>query len=1325
MCLKLRSASAIVSRFAVLAVALVGPIVSAGPAAAQPPAVVLIPADAEMAAVVSAVRAVRAEGPLPVSLRVVSYSQQSADDLAAIERARMVVLFNIGQELPAKLAPQIAAQKKNGGTAFVVGQLYTDEERKAGFVRDESLAAYGNAGGAENWSNLLRTVIARVSGRRRQVPPAVEYPKMALWEPRSGRTFDSWEPFEARYIAEHPASAGRRWVGILANREQVTAGVSPVLRDLVSAFEARGLNVAAAYGYPPDAAVEHFFIGAPGQRRIEALVGIAIKFGNVPDRTVPIVQRLDVPIVNAITLYGKSRAEWEASLLGLDLTERAWQVAVPEFAGAVQPTVIASRERRHDEMSGVDYLEETPIPGRVDVLADRVRNWVTLRTTPARNKRVAIIYYNYPPGRENVGASYLNVMPQSLWQMLMRLEQDGYTTTGRPRDAASFLAEATDHGVNVNAETPGALERLVRTGQCVLLPVADYRRWIRTMPAALIEPMTKAWGEPEDSKLMVWRDGKGLPYFVFPALRYGNIVFTPQPTRGWEQDIKKAYHDLTIPPHHQYLAFYLWLQRGFRANAMVHVGTHGTMEWLSGKEIGQSAADPSEAVAGNIPHLYAYIVDVIGEGLQAKRRGMATLLSHMTPPFDKAGLNPQLMTLRALLDDYTVAAQKSETATAAVLADINANAAKQGVLKDLGMADIRTAQDVEVVEHYLKEIGEKQVPFGMHTFGVAPGEAERRATAEAVIGIQGTGEETHGDAVVDFMRLMEDSARAELDAFSAGLAGRYVAAGPGGDPMRRPDSLPTGRDLYGFDPSRLPTTGTWAQGQALAAQFVTEFRKKHGTRPERIVFNLWSNETMRHEGIVEAEILALLGVKPVWDPRGKVQGIEVVPREALGRPRVDVTVVPSGLYRDALPVLMQLIDSAVTAVKDLDEGDNAVRAHVLQTRKALEERGVKADEAARMAAVRVFTEPSGVYGTGVPNVAMASNTWKSDSEVADVFFQHEGHLFGQGFWGEQPGGTSLAVDIFKMSLKGAQAVIHSRATNVYATLDNDDMFQYLGGTSMAVRSVNGSTPETMVLDLATPGAGKHETLEQFMGKEMRTRYLNPEWIDRIMKEGYAGARMVMQVTDNLWGWQVTVPDAVGDTRWQEMYETYVKDRNNLDIRNRFRQAGNLRAYQGVVDRMLVAVNKGYWKADASVVADLHRVNDEVMREAGVACDSNSCSDDDVAAFAKLMDQRTALVAGRMRAPNVAAMVSRGRPAPPSIAARGQGAPSGSAAAATARRPEPARPQAQPPIVRGRKMTDVTRTVVDATSALHWPVFAVLAVLVLAGFSVGQRVGRWF
>lgn len=1303
------------------------------PLLAKPLTVALIPGDPTTPTAVSAIKRIRQEATFKdVHFQVLPTTKLGREHLDRLAHADVAIVNNMGRELNERIAPAVATMAKRQAKAYAVGSPFENSEKEAGLTRDDELRRYAKAGGVDNWVAMLKALLVRDFGYQSAVAEPRAFPEIGLWDPRTGKTFDSFEDYAAMTYERAPHLRGKLWIGITFNRVTAQSGQSSLLVKMVESLEARGFNALPVFGFPPDVPIRKLLTGPGGQSRVAAVVGLSMKQGMIPERIIPVLKQLDVPVLNAILLYSQTLLEWSDSPIGLGLMERSWQIAGAEFGGAIAPTVVASKELRRDPETGLEFIEEVAIPERMERLADRIAKWVSLRHELNANKRVAIIYYNYPPGKENIGASYLNVMPKSLWQILSRLEKEGYATQGRPENEAALFERLHEHGVNIGTYSPGALEKMVRGGNAMLLPVSEYRRWFDLQPKKLREEMIKAWGEPERSTVMLWKDAKGKPHFVFPAQRFGNLVFAPQPSRGWEGDIRKMYHDVALPPHHQYLAFYLWLQKGYKAHAMVHVGTHATHEWLSGKEIGFTAADPGEAMVGDVPQLYPYIVDDVGEALQAKRRGMATIISHMTPPFDKASLNRELSLLKGLVDDYVVAAQKSESAALAKLSEINEKAAKLGVLKDIGKSEIRNAEEVEALEHYLKDLSERTAPYGLHTFGVAPPENYRASTAEAIIGDEAKlSPAAFAQRKNELMALIEQSAKAELDALVAGLNGRYVAAGPGNDPIRNPDSLPTGRNVYGFDPARMPTPGTWDQGRKLAEKLVTDYRQRHGQFPDRVVFNLWSVEAMRHEGVTEAEIMALLGVRPIWDERGRTAGVEAISRKELGRPRVDVTIVPSGLYRDSQPNMMKLLDEAVSAVKDLPEDDNAVRANVVKTRKALEEKGIPAEDAKRMAAVRIFGLPPGAYGTNIEGVALASNTWTDEKEIAEVYFNRIGHFYGQGYYGDRPGGTALAVDIFKMALKDAKATIHARSSNLYGTLDNDDVYQWLGATSMAVRQVNGRSPETLILNLADSKAGRHETLDSFMGREMRTRYTNPEWVKAMLKEGYAGARFVKQVTENLWGWQVTVPEAIDGAKWNEMYETYVKDRNELGVRQMFREAKNMLAYQAVVDRMLVAVNKGYWKADPEVKAHLERVNREVIAEAGVACDETSCSSKEVTELARAEDRKAMAEALAMPAPNI------GRQSALSSANAAHQTPATGTVASTATPPasppmtqSPAESAAKPvgkakpnSQIEGYEVKEQTRQLASlAPETRNWAL-AGFAVLVSLGFAFNARRRR--
>lgn len=1223
------------------------------PALAAPVTVSLVLGDLDSQTALLAVRQLQADRALRQVRFAIYPTVGLADaDLAALRASRIVLVQTLGRTLATQLGDEFRQLAQRGGRVYAVGRTWDADFADRGLRQDDTLREYMIAGGPDNVANMVRLALARDAGIGKLPPPPVTIPDMGYYVPGSARITDDFAEFRRAYRGR----AGAPWVAVLFYRGSVVSGQTATVDAIVRELEQRGLNALPVFGFPSEQVVDKLLVGADLRPRLAAVIALAMKIGNTPEKLVPALTRLDVPVLNAITLHSQSRAQWEASPTGLDITERSWQIASAELGGAVAPTVVASKESRRDVGSGIEIIVETPIPERVARIAERARRWAELGATPNPGKRVALIYYNYPPGKSNIGASYLNVLPRSLWQILGRLRSEQYWLQGAPESPEALQATISQRGANLGVWEPEVIEAMVRSGQVVLWPVSEYRKYYARLPAELRTAMEQTWGHPEHARISVWHDRNDDTHFVFPAQRWGNLIVAAQPSRGLEQDIKKLYHNVTVPPHHQYLAFYLWLQHEVGAHAMIHLGTHATHEWHNGKEVGYTAADPGEAFVGAVPQLYPFIVDDIGESLQAKRRGMATIISHLTPPLDKAGLNPELRELIGFISDLAVARDKGTLAPAAIREEIARRAERMGLLKDLGLTQIDD-EAIEVIEHYIKEVGEKITPFGMHTFGIAPAARYRRSTAEAVLSLESGLTPADYEARRAWLEAaLERSGQAELDALIAGLAGRYVAAGPGNDPIRTPDSLPTGRNLYGFDPSRLPTTATYAAGAKLAADLVADWRRRHGRYPERLVFNLWGVESSRHEGMMEAQIMALWGVRPVWDGRGRVTGVTLIPRAELGRPRVDVTVVPSGLYRDLFSPLLKLLDEAAVTAQQATEADNPLRRNLARTREALLAQGVAPELAERLAAVRLFSVPSGAYGTNLNKAVPLANTWDNESELADLYFMRMSHPYGRGFWGgrtlqdgkvnaDSPSELSrpLAVNLLKLALEGVEAAIHSRSSNIYATLDNDDFYQYLGGTALAVRQVNGKTPEVLVTNMANPREARTETLEKYMGRELRARYLNPQWIKAMLGEGYAGARFMHQVVENLWGWTVTTPESVGNEKWQEMYETYVVDRHQLGIKDKFRAAGNLLAYQAMVDHMLVAINKGYWQASEETTAKLNATNFEVIAEAGVACPPEACSSPQVSALRRAAEK--AALAATVAAPPTGLMPVKANPAP--------------------------------------------------------------------------------
>jgi cobaltochelatase CobN len=1189
--------------------------------AQAPRTLALMLGDVESRPAVLAVRGLQAElKALDVVVRIIPANGMTPADRAALSGADVAVINVKGRQAMQGLTAELQALQKARRTVYAVGGAIDDNLRELGVRDDKAVQSYHSEGGVENMGNLLRYILRNSFGGKLAAAPVQAMPEVGLYDVAANRTATSYAQYVQGYAAYKPNAP---WIAVPFYRASLVAGQTLPLAAIVERLQASGYNVLPVFGYPYDVPLR-LLLDENGKSRVELIVALGMKVGGTSG-TGALLDQIGVPAINAITLSQQSLAQWQESKIGLDIIERTWQLAGAEVAGLIQPTVVASRERISDAQTGLAYVEETPIAERIERLNERVAAWMALRKKANRDKRIAMLYFNYPHGSETIGAAYLNVLPESLWQIVQRLKQEGYNTgDALPLAPAELQGEIQQWG-NYPGKSKGdymaGLKHLAESGQALLVPLADYQKWFAGLAQPLRASIEKSWGKPENAPVL-WRDARGVAYFVYPARRYGNVLMAPQPGRAWEQNLEKLHNEVSMPPSHEYIAFYLWLQKGYQANAVMHIGTHGTQEWLTGKEAGLSDSDPTEALMGAMPNIYPYVMDDVGEGIQAKRRGMATIIDHMTPPFDVAGLNPDLRELGALLNDYRVAEQKSPLLARSHLLAINRLAAKSGVLKDMKKTTLASEADMEALEEYLDDTGSKLTPFGLHTFGVAPSAELRKATAAAVVSLDTTSSaEQKAKRSAQLEADIERSAELELERLMQALAGRYIPTGASADLVRNPDALPTGRNFFGLDPSRIPSKTTYEAGAKLAQQLVDDYRKRHGVYPDKLSMNLWGVETSRHEGIMEAQAMSLMGVRPTWDERGRVTGVEPLTRKQLGRPRVDVTLISSGLFRDLFGNLLTLMDNAAQLAQKQDDdgkgGDgpatdagpkgNVLQQHSRKTAEAMQARGLSAEEAQRMASVRIFGLPSGAYGTQIEKLIPLTNAWQNEKEVADVFINRMSHPFGAGYWGDDKADPGQRRELFKQALSGSKIALHSRSSNLFATLDNDDFFQYLGGTAMAIRSVDGKTPEVMVSDLSNPRKPGHKTLEQYMGQEMQSRYLNPRWADSMLKEGYSGARYVNRVVDYLWAWQVTVPEVVDGGKWQRMYDVYVADRHGLKVRERFSASGNLRAYQAITDRMLSAIERGYWKPDDAVRRALEQQNAQAIKDGGVACSADSCS----------------------------------------------------------------------------------------------------------------------
>ena len=440
----------------------------------------------------------------------------------------------------------------------------------------------------------------------------------------------------------------------------------------------------------------------------------------------------------------------------------------------------------------------------------------------------------------------------------------------------------------------------------------------------------------------------------------------------------------------------------------------------------------------------------------------------------------------------------------------------------------------------------------------------------------------------------------EIDNLIAGLNGRYIPSGEGGDPIRNPASLPSGKNFHGFSPFKIPSPAAWELGCKAGRDIISRHLEKHGQYPQKTAVALWAVETLRNEGVNESTILFLMGIRPSWDPNGRVKGTEVIPAAELNRPRLDVLISPSGLYRDLFPDKLLFLDEAVQKAAAQTDLENLISRHNSEVKQRLLVKGLSEKQADRLSRVRIFTEMPGSYGNRVSEMASASGFWDDDADIADVFIKQTGFAYGLGMWGE-PGAQALTEN-----LRDADTAVHSISSNLYGTMDNDDMFAYLGGLSLAIRKTSGKTPDTLISMQRNSGQVDVENLAKTLGRELRTRYLNPRWIQGMKQENYAGAREMSNFVENMWGWQVVTPEAVDASFWDQTYEVYVEDKYGQDLEEFFSKQ-NPWARQSLTARMLEAIRKDYWKADEKIKKNLAVQYAADVIAKGPACCDHTCN----------------------------------------------------------------------------------------------------------------------
>ena len=964
-------------------------------------------------------------------------------------------------------------------------------------VELRALLQYFREGGPGNLRALLRR-LAQHAGCTLQAHDPAALPRLAGYMPGEGT-------LAVERLIEKCAP-DRAVVPIIFYRAMLLAGDIAPVDTLCAALTARGLAAAPLFVTSlkdPDAIP--FLRGALRQLGPAAIVTMTGFAASGASETTAL-DGFDAPLFQIVSATTR-RTAWRDSLRGLGAADLAMHVVLPELDGRVLTGVVAFKDAlaRSEELAFTAVASRVE-PDRMAIAANRVGAWVRLARLPRRNRRVAILMPDYPGAKDRAGYAVGLDVPASVLAAIRDLREAGYSADGAPDTSRALL-----DGLACRADE-------------AILPLEHYARLLQRVPPAAAEKLRQAWGEPVDDPDL--HDGA----FRFRAQKFGNVLVALPPDRGRGSDRRADYHDQHLPPRHALVAFGLWLQHVARVDAIIHMGAHGTLEWLPGKAVALTTACFPEIVTGALPVIYPFIVSNPGEAAQAKRRIAGVTIGHLPPPLTAGGPAGDAHALELLLDEYAQADGLDRRRRERLAALIIETARRTGLAHDAGVDATAPADEaLKRIDAWLCDLKDFAIKDGQHIFGRAPAGTDDPAWRVA--------------------------AEAERAALIAALDGRRIAAGPAGSPARgRRDVLPTGRNLFTADPRTLPTPTAMDIGGAAATEVVRAHLQNHGEPPRAVVIDLWGSATLRTGGEEIAQGLALLGCRPVWEhATGRVTGVEVLPVAAIGRARVDVTWRISGLFRDLFPAQIALIDAAVQAVaaRDEDDEDNPLTA---ARRAANGTYAVRLD--------RIFGSAPGAYGAGIEDMLGRDI---GSSEIAAAYLGAASHVY-RGAEGE----AGAAPDAFAARVAGADMLIHVSDDPARDLLEGAEDAAFMGGFAAAAKML-GRAADLVMLDMTDPQRPRARPLSAALSRIVRARAVNPRFIAGQMRHGPRGAAEFAETVDRLYNFAETT-DAVAGELFDLLHAAYVED----PAVREFLLRENPAAAASIAHRLDAALQRGFW-----------------------------------------------------------------------------------------------------------------------------------------------------
>ena len=1122
-----------------------------------------------------------------------------------------------------------------------------------------ALDAYYQAGSQADLERLVLCALNHCFGGDYPLSPPSPIRGQGIYTLEGLLPLEAEGAFQARMAAE-----SRPVIGVLIHDHYTKTGNLEHVDALLRAIQARGcVPYALSDSFASDHTAQQglLYRMARAYRRADGspipaalvvsygfslttLSGQEVRAGQVP---ASVFEDWGLPVIQALTTYFNAE-EYHRDIRGLDLVSLPICVYQPEFDGQLISVPYAVTERAADGRKVC-----RPLPDRAARVAELACRWARLARKPMEEKRLAIIFHNMPPRNDTIGSAHGLDTPETVFRMVRALEEQGLRTACPFASGAEIIerirAAVTNDGRWLSPEA--ALERAAAT-----VPAAQYQAWFSRLPTETRAQMEKSWG-PAPGTIMV-SGGQ----IVIPGICNGNLFVGVQPLRASPEQAEALYHSTDSTPPHSYLAFYRWVDEVFGADVVIHVGTHGTLEWLPGKEIGLSAGCFGDICIGGVPHLYLYNISILGEGMQAKRRSYACILDHLIPSMDDADTYGGLTDLDEAIDGYYHARQARPAQVPALLEQIFRLAEDLHLTEDLKLdrkaLEADSEEGVNRIHRWVSRIKTSLVRDGLHIYGQVPEEERLDNLARALVRVpngtvpaledsillaqgwdpeelraapeRGYPDGRTGLRIRDgatetarriFARLAEEEYRPEgaerivadehfpgdtgplsrvlefvcrqvvprllrtteeTDLLLAGVEGRFIPPLPGGSPSRgNVHILPTGRNFYAIDPAAVPSRAAWAVGRTLAEQAVEAYRAQKGQPwPESVAVVVYSDECMKTHGEDIAEVFALMGVRPCYlGHTDKVVGVEPIPLAELGRPRIDAVLRISGLFRDTFPNVVELVERAVLTVAGLDEDpeQNFVKKHTDQERERLISQGLSENEAAEQSSLRVFGCPPGSYGAGVSK-AIHSRNWKDWTDLSKVYTLWSSHGYSSRFHGQ------AMPELFRSRLSSVGVTIKNESSLEIDMLDSDDFYSYHGGLIACVRDCSGEKPVSLSGLTADPARPETTDVETELARVMRSRILNPKWLEGLKRHGYKGAQELSTTFDTFFGW-----DAAAEVSSNWMYDAMARQFLLDDETRQWMEQVNDAAVLQMSERFLEAHQRGMWQAEEEDLRAIQRI----------------------------------------------------------------------------------------------------------------------------------------